>query len=340
MLITAQQLFKDLDQKSWKPVYLIVGEETFQLQEIVTRLKAHFIVGEMDRDFNYESFDAESGSIHDLIASLETLPGLFSESPSRLVICRQVDKLNPSSVEVLTRYLENPSETTCFVMLAHKADKRKSLYKHTLEKGNVLEVNEPYEREWPKWFQYLERKVGKRVAPDAWEILMGGAGKTLAVLWADLQRAATFVGQDGLITVDAVRQFETSGNGADVFQLAEDVVKGDRVRALTSFQELVRSGESEIKILSLLVRQFRQVGHYLDLKDRKITDSKTIAQQIGVHPFFVTKIGHQASHQNHKSIRRALRLAAECDFRLKTGEGGVFQDFLVPYFSQSPSQSY
>ncbi len=335
MQITAQQLFKELDSNKWRAFYFVVGEELFQASEILARLKSFFIKDSVSGSFNYEAWDGEHLDAGAMLASLDTLPGLFSDADAiRLVVCRNFDKVSSYGLECLEKYFKNPSPTTCFVGMAAKIDKRKGWYKAVGEEGGFLEVAEPYEREWPKWHSYLERKVGKKIDTDAWEMLVLTSGKSLSILWAELQKTALFAGDASRITARDVQVLASSPEGTDVFALADDVLNHHSFGAIKKFHELVRSGESEIKILSILVRQFRLVERYLDASKNGITDSKAMASHIGVHPFFVSKVAQQSKKHTPASLKQTIHHLATCDYRLKTGEGGVFEHFLVPYFQK------
>ncbi len=56
------QIVSELDAGRWKPFYLAVGEEPFQMTELFERLKGFFIPNETARTFNYEAFDGEHHS--------------------------------------------------------------------------------------------------------------------------------------------------------------------------------------------------------------------------------------------------------------------------------------
>jgi DNA polymerase III subunit delta len=102
---------------------------------------------------------------------------------------------------------------------------------------------------------------------------------------------------------------------------------------------LLHDGENEIKILSILVRQFRMVDQCLRLLDSGITEPKAIAPKIGSHPFFVSKIIQQTKGHTAKSLGRALDLLSECDYRMKRGEGNLFDGFLLPYLGATSIES-
>lgn len=335
MQVTAQQIFKELEAKKPRPAYLVVGEELFQIEEILTRFKTHFIQEPENAAFHYESFDGEHLDLAALMDSLNTLPGLFAgEGDQRYVLLKHAEKLNASALEALDKYFHSPCESTCFLMVASKVDKRKAWFKAFDSRGGYLEVSDPYERDWPKWHGYMEKKVGKKISLDAWEQLVQLSGQSLSILWTELQKVSLYIGERPQIGGQDVTLLAAGNAGGDVFAFAEEVLSKKSFQALITFQKLLQSAESEIKILSILVRQFRQVEAYLELTKKGTTDPKVVGPQIGVHPFFVSKIAASAKQHTSKTLSRAMELLAEADYRMKIGEGGLFELFLVPYFAR------
>jgi DNA polymerase III subunit delta len=336
MQVTALQIFRELEAGHFKPFYLIVGEEPFQASEILGTIKTYFVKTSDSLALNYETFDGESLDAGAMVASLEELPGLLSgPGEGRLILCRNFEKVSTSALEILERYFQNPLESSCCVLVASKVDKRKAWFKSVDAKGYYVEVSNPYDREWPKWLGYFEKKIGKRIEGDAWELLVENSGRVLSCLWADVKTVGIYTGNVPRITKKDVLALGVSGNGVDVFSFADDVLGLNAYEAMEKFHQLLKSGESEVKILAILVRQFRLVEQAWHLAKRGVTDSKVAGPQLGVHPFFVPKLFQQAKNHSSKELSSSLQLLAECDYKLKRGEGALFESFMVPYFSRS-----
>jgi|GEM_PF-1365764 len=333
MQVTAQQVFKELESGVSRLLYLILGDEPFQAQEIEARIKKNLLRDETD-DFTFEVWDAEHLDAAALLTSLQTLPGLFAlEATSpKVVVCRRFEKASSAETAILEDYFRSPSETSCLVLFCAKADKRKAWFKLVDEKGYIIEVAEPHAREWPKWQAYLEKKIEKQIQADAWEMLVELSNRKLSMLWSELQKMATFVGDSGKITRRDLLLAGVSNSEVDIFELVEDVVSRRAFLALRKYHALVQNGESDIKILSLLVRQFRLIQQCLQLTKQGVSDPKIIGAQVGTNPYFVPKILQQAKKHTLSTLPKVFHQLSECDFLLKTGDGGLFEHFLVPYF--------
>jgi DNA polymerase III delta subunit len=84
-----------------------------------------------------------------------------------------------------------------------------------------------------------------------------------------------------------------------------------------------------------VLRQFKIVEQCQTMLKKGQEDPKEMASHLGVHSFFVPKIIKQSKNLTHKKVQDSMKLLCECDFKIKTGAGQFFEDFLVPYFSKA-----
>lgn len=333
--MNVSDVFQELEAGKFLPLYLIVGEEPFQTNEILARFRQFFKAQNSADDFLIESWDGEGIAFDDFRTSLEELPGLFSQGPStRFIVCHRFEKVAPSTQEKLEGYFANPNPDVCLVLCANKADKRKAWVKSIEAHGAMLTVEEPKFRDWGKWKGYLEKKVGKRLGPGAWERVIEEGGHTLSLVASDLARIGTFVGERPDITEGDVKAFSQSGGYTDLFAFIDDVAQRKKTTALVRYHALMRAGEADLKLLSLLVRQFRLMDKLQGLMAAKVPEN-TWASQLGVPPFALSKFKTALSRQPN-GAEAALKLISETDYLVKTGRGSLFHSFLVPYFSEQP----
>ena len=331
---TAQQVFRDLERNEVRPICLVVGEEPFQAAEIEERFRRAFIRTEDEAQFNLELWDGEHLDASKLINSLNTLPGLFAEATSRrLVILKQFERVSAAALDQLESYCENPSPDACLLIFASKVDRRRTVFKAIEAQGRWIEVNEPYEREWPKWQPYFERKCGKRIDLDAWEMLVA-ANRSLSLVWADILRLSVYVGEALTIKKADVLAFSGSVSGVDIFSFVDDVVNRRAKAALEKLNYLLLAGESEIKLLALLVRQFRHLDQVKRLTKSGVVDPQAIASFVGVHRFGVNGLIQNSKHFSEVELKKQMARLSEADYRMKLGGGGLFENFLVGFFSR------
>lgn len=331
MIGTAQQLFTGLSRGERLPFYAVLGDEPFQSNEILQRLKDAFLP-QGDDPFAWERFDGEGLDVGAFLRSLDQMPGLFGDpSAKRLVICTRFDKVSAAGLERLEKYFADPSPDTSLVLVAAKGDKRRLWFKAAEKAGFVVEVADPRDRDWPRWHKYFEKRAGKAIEPEAWERLLVASQGKLAELATEVEKLALYVGKETVITgEDAAAALDGLG-AADLFGFVDDVVEGRKLAAMIGYRKLADSGESDVKLLALVARQMQLLDR---VAVEGIRDSKVLAQVAGVHPFAAQKAVERARHKTPAHWARGVRLVAQADFRMKTGKGDFVSELLLPWLSE------
>jgi DNA polymerase III delta subunit len=101
--------------------------------------------------------------------------------------------------------------------------------------------------------------------------LIERVGNDARQLATEIEKLALYIGVDGRVTVDIVRELVPS-LAMDVFALMNAVVEGDAAKALRMLDGLLQRRESPMLILYLLARQFRFL-----LQARLLLDYKLIS---------------------------------------------------------------
>ena len=117
-----QTINEDIKNGTFKPVYLLYGEEAFLKQSYKKKLRAA-ISG--DDTMNYNYFEGKGLDVNELISLADTMP-FFSER--RLILIEDSGFFKTSS-EALAEYLPTMPDTTCIVFVEEAVDKRNKLYK-------------------------------------------------------------------------------------------------------------------------------------------------------------------------------------------------------------------
>ena len=121
---------------SLDPVYVLVGTERLLIERAVDAVRK--AVDSMGAPgFNIEVFDGKGLDATRVISAARTLPMM---ADTRLVLLRHVDAMTPTEQTNLAEYLEDPSESTCFVLTATKLDGRAKLAKAAKKKGYLIDA--------------------------------------------------------------------------------------------------------------------------------------------------------------------------------------------------------
>lgn len=330
MSVPLAQALRELEDGKWRPGYWLAGDEPFQIDECMRKFRSLF-------EKSAESYDAEETSLVAWREALESQP-LFVDPGVRWVVCRRWEKASPGFQEVVLGFLENPIPDVCVVLVSGKPDKRKQTTKSLTEKLALIEISEPPDRDWARWRPYFEKRVHKAIRDDVWGRILESAGYRLSMVAGDVEKLALFVGEATSITLADVEEFGSVTSGVDVFSFTDCVVTFRRAEAVRQYEWLLRSGEPEIKLAALVLRALRQVKTAREVQGKSVSPGE-LASQLGVPPFVASKVVAHASHHTDRSIQEAFQSITHCDQALKQGRGNFFADFLVPYFSLTPTLS-
>jgi len=125
--------------------------------------------------------DAEVSAVRDAV---ETLPMM---APKRLVILKEAQELTDKEWAQFDPLIENPVDTTVFVILASRIDKRKKQIRSLLEIADCVEFKKPYENQVPSWINYIAQNLGLTISNDAIHLLHKLVGHQLTEIEGELK---------------------------------------------------------------------------------------------------------------------------------------------------------
>jgi DNA polymerase-3 subunit delta len=312
-LIDAQKFYRDLEKGELAPLYFLFGEEPYLLNQCVDRFK-YAVLTEGAIDFNYSLFYASDADISSVRDAVETLPMM---APKRLVILKESQELTDKEWAELDPLISTPVDSTVFVILASRVDKRKKQIRLLMETADCVEFKKPYENQIPGWVKYIAGTLGLDIADDAILLLAKLVGSHLTEIEGELRKLADFVGERKRIEVADVAQVVSRSKEENVFDFTKAIGESDRVRALEHLVHLLDQGQSEIGIVSLLARHIRILLTVKRGLEQGLTGGK-LAQFAQVPPYFLDNYVMQSRLWPVKKLEHTLVVLAETDKALKS----------------------
>ena len=307
------------------PVCVCYGQERFLVQEFIQFVIEHTIEPEY-RDLALIRYQLRDTPLAEVLDDAETAPFL---SPRKLIVAEDAFFLTGAKdkgkaehdVERLQRYLHSPADYTIliFTVEADKLDERKKVVK-TLKAADALIPFQPMEPDAVlKWIRTRAGKRGVSIGDEAAGLMLFNTGAHLQQIAAELDKCCTYAGEGGEITPDAVKQLVPRTVEQNVFVLIDHIVRQRHDQAVSLFFELLGQREEPVKILALLVRQFRLVLQAKWLGGQG-ANRQQLAAQLGVHPYAAQLAYEQSRHYDERQLARILEQLAELDYRMKTGK--------------------
>jgi DNA polymerase-3 subunit delta len=320
-----RELLQEIKKGIVHPVYFFYGTETFLIEETVEWMEEQ-LMPKGDGFGNIVKLDLEEVPVQALVQEAETLP-FFGER--RLIVGKNAYFLttlkNRGGVdhnpEALLSYLEQPLASSVVILIAptDKLDKRKKVAK-ALEKQartmNFEPLKGPALLDWlQKRFKHLQVNIEKQALRDL--VLL--VGNDLRLLHQECVKLATYVGQGGTVTSQVVAELVPRTLEQDVFKLTDRIAHRKIDEAFSIWYDLLYQREEPIRILALIIRQFRLMLQVKVLSQQGMSE-KEIASFLKVHPYPVKLAYKQGASFSEKTLRSLLARAIETDQDIKSGK--------------------
>lgn len=312
MSFDPRALVEDLN-RGHSLIYLLQGEEEFFINEALVLIEKT-ILGEMNRDFNYDAFYGKEAPISQIVDVAETLPMMAEK---RLVIVRDADKWTDADWSQWESYFARPSDTTLLVFVMKSVDKRKKTHKKLLEQATVFEFKKPFDNQVPSWIQYIAKKWNCRMDADAVSLLHQFVGSSLSDVNNEMQKLAQFVGDERAINSKDVISIVSNIKVQTVFDLSRAIGECDKAKALLCLSQLLSHGQNEVGILALVSRHVR-ILRSVKQAQKEGMKGPQLASKVGVSPYFLSEYEKQVRHWSDKKIEKTFRALLDVDRALKS----------------------
>lgn len=307
------ELKKAIDGNKVPPLLYLFGEEGYSLDRTVRRL-VEAVVDEAGSDFNYHIYNGKDVGAETVLDTARTLPVFAAR---RLVLVREAQAIAAGELETFLSYLSDPAPETVLVFVADKVDRRKKFFQEFKKKGALVEFKRLYDNQIPGFVKSRARELGRSFTEDALALFCRRVGTNLQEIDAELNKLATYVGEQDLIDVADVRQIVSDTRVDSVFELTNALGKRDAALAVQLLGRLLEDGTAPLVILAMMVRHFRQMWKAHELLARG-TERKDLARLVGINPYFLDGLIGQARRFSGTQYRQAFEQFLEVDLALKS----------------------
>lgn len=326
-----RNLNEDIRTHSFRPVYLLYGDEAYLRTTYKNKLK-HAILPEGDT-INLTVFEGKDIDPEQIIAQAETMP-FFAEHRLILVEESGFFKLAKPEAEPagqapraprgttgqsrLADYIPQMPEETILLFVESEVDKRGKLYKAVNNRGRAVEMKRQDQDSLDRWVMGKLGREGKRMQRSTLDLFFSLVGNDMENIENELEKLLCYTAGSNVILREDVETICTVTTENKVFDMINAAVRGQQKKALDMFCELLANKESPIRILILMARQFNRLWQIREMREHGF-GIDDIAQKMELRPFVVRKEMNQAARFEEKTLRRAVRDCVEADTAVKTG---------------------
>lgn len=341
--LESQNFYKLLEKAGTESVdfpgcYFFFGEEVYLLQQAVQYLKK-CVLPEGTEDFNFHSFFASEADISIVRDEIETLPMM---SPKRMIVLRESQDLSDKEWAQLEPVIESPVDSSVFVLIASKIDKRKKYFKTLMDKAVCVEFKKPFENQISGWIRHICKTHELTIADDAAQSLHRLVGSQLLEIDAEIKKLKDYIGDRQHIEFEDVAKCVSKRREENVFDLTDSLAQGDRVQSLIHLVHLLDQGQSEIGIVSLVARHMRILLTIKQGLEHGLQGQK-LAAFAQVPPYYLPQYVQQAKHWSVKKLENCLLILADTDRALKSSPLSShiwLENLILKTCTTSPTANY
>ena len=305
-------------------------------------------IGYDPADLNFAYFDMKEVNYKSLELELVSLPFFADE---KIVILDHFVDITTAKKRYLTDdelksfedYLENPLPSSKLVVFAEgKLDSKRRLVKLLKRDAKVFEAIEPKEQEIRAYFQKWAQELGLTFAGKSFEQLLIKSG----FQFSEIQKNILFLQaykDNGDITEEDIVEAIPKTLQDNIFDLTQLILtkKIDQARDLV--KDLTLQGEDEIKLIAIMLGQFRLYTQVKILQESGQTESQMVSslgQYLGrnPNPYQIKFALRDTRGLSLNFLQDSIRYLIQADYQIKTGvyeKGYLFEKALLQIASQS-----
>ncbi|MEG0385818.1 MAG: DNA polymerase III subunit delta [Solibacillus sp.] len=319
------KIWQGFEKGNFAPVYLLVGEESYFVDETIKRLKAAL---SKEEETEVMTFDLNEQPIDYVIDEADTIP-FFTER--KLIIAKNASFLKATEkgkekiehdIKRLENWLANPTDTaiTIFIAPYEKLDERKKVTKLMKEKSVLLLAETPQNNDLNAWIRSEVAKHGKAITETAIQKLIEMVGPNMLQHQMEIEKMSLYLGGEPEISMELVEDLVAKTLEQDAFKMLNAYLNNKQEEALIIYHDLLRQKEEPIKLVGLLANNIRTMIHVYYLQ-KKGYHQQQIAKQLKVHPYRVQMVSNQRNRPTDQRLLQALYTLANVDLQLKTTGG-------------------
>ena len=305
-------------------------------------------IGYDPADLNFAYFDMKEVDYKSLELELVSLPFFTDE---KIVILDHFVDITTAKKRYLTDdelksfedYLENPLPSSKLVIFAEgKLDSKRRLVKLLKRDAKVFEAIEPKEQEIRTYFQKWAQEQGLTFAGKSFEQLLIKSGFQFSEIQKNLLFLDAYKDNGDIKEEDIVEAIPKTLQD-NIFDLTQLILGKKIVQARDLVKDLTLQGEDEIKLIAIMLGQFRLYTQVKILQESGQTESQMVSglgQYLGrnPNPYQIKFALRDTRGLSLNFLQDSIRYLIQADYQIKTGvyeKGYLFEKALLQIASQS-----
>lgn len=185
------EILKDVRNKNFKPVYFLMGEESYFIDLITDAIIENALTDD-ERDFNQTiMYGADIDNYGTVVNAAKRYPMM---APRQLVVVKEAQQV--ANIELLSFYLKQPLASTILVINhKHGVVKGKKLLSEIEQVGVLYESKKLYDNQLPAFINNYVAASGRTIENKAMQMIADYIGSDLNRLTSELDKLRISMGE-------------------------------------------------------------------------------------------------------------------------------------------------
>ncbi len=311
-MATFNEIFKQLQAKTYAPIYLLEGEEPYYVDLISDYIEEN-VLDESERDFNLTILYGKETNVGEVFSAVKRYPMMSNYNVVILKEAQSFDKLDE-----LEKYFQAPDPTSIFVICYKykKADKRKSFVKAIAKNGIVFTSDKLYDNQVQKWIDEYCIKNQYKIESKSNQMLIEFLGNDLSKIANELTKLFIIIPKGTVITPAIIEKNIGISKDYNAFELTKAFGTRDYFRIYSVVQHFEANSKDNPpqKVIPMMFPYFQKLlkYHYTDDKSRT-----NLIKVLGVGPQYIDEYINASRFFNLERTLKSISIMREYDLKSK-----------------------
>lgn len=285
-------------------IYLFYGEEKYDLEQRVEKIKKEFDNLEVGLNLFYITKD----NVDELSSCLQ---GVTFFGSSKLIIIKD------TKLKFNVELLKDLDEDIKVIIIEDSVDKRISEYKFLSKIAECVEFKYMDEKQMVQYIMQILKKYGIEVSFEIAQYMQSVCGEDKSNIINELQKLVIYLDEDKTVTKEIIDRVCSKTLNAKIFDVLSMIVNREREKAILMLDELLKQKEPIVKIYVMLYKQVKQMYMIKYMKEKNQSD---ISKALGIHPFVYKNLSKSCDKYTLDELKQIIYEFDEYDKKTKIGE--------------------
>ncbi len=316
-----QQIMADLKNRQFKPIYFLMGEETYYI-DAITNYIIDNVLTEEEKGFNQSIYYGKDVDAATIVMAARRYPMM---SQYQVVVVKEAQSLD--KIEELQHYASAPLSSTILVVnYKYKTlDKRKKLGTILKKSNGIFEFKKMYDNQVSAWITGYLKQENLAIDMKASSLLADALGTDLSKIVKELDKLKVAVGAGVTqITPEHIEKNIGLSKDYNSFELQKAILAKDILKANKIIKVFAKNPKDHPiqATISVLFNYFSKLMIYYYLGDK---GKANVAKELGINPYFVQDYAIGARNYSGRKVVSVISILREFDMKSK-GFGNVSAD--------------